>query len=840
MNSVLRSLPLLIAVLQTMACADNLIQNGDFREVHGGLPSMWATEIYGDDRSGVRFSTDTVGAFEGCCCARIENIRENDAKFVQHVQVKPSTLYRLSCRIKAQGTGPDKKGASITVMDILETSRDVKESSGRWEYVELCGRTGSAQQQALVTLRLGFYGSVNTGVAWFDDVRMEEISVLPPGARAVDLYRGGPGGTATGETGDTRRGMSAPIAGLILFTALVAAFFILRKRLISLHADAAPALQSGTMTRRDIAIVTAIAMVYGIFAFVNLGSFKNPQTFWKPANRGESIVVDFGAQKNLRCLKSYLGLGKGTFQIGFSDDGIVWRDGVQVSNPSIFEPMAWRITMLNEHARYATIFTELPGAMLGELAFFENPAGAAATTTIIKSSSGRLAAGKPEYVFDEPRTVPSDPGFFNSMYFDEQYHARTAFEYLQGVEPTETTHPPLGKAIIAMGIAVFGMTPFGWRFSGVMLGILMLPIIYLFAKRVFRRTDVAFFACVLFAFDFMHFVQTRIATIDVHGVFFIMLMFLFMERYFSRDFSRASTRELLTPLLLSGVCFGLGAACKWIAVYGGAGLAVIFMWSIVSAYRSYLAALARTRTAKKNPLPKQQREADKKYVEAFPKRLGLVVCWSILSFVIIPAAIYTLSYAPIMALGGSEHGLSYAINNQKSMFDYHSMLKSTHPFSSAWWEWPVMLKPVWYFQGLYVPQGKVSSIVAMGNPAVWWPGIMCMVAAIALAIRKRDRAMAVVLIAMASQYLPWIVSPRKLVFIYHFFATVPFMVLCIAYVYASIPTSFSRIGRWCMYAYTAIVIALFAAFYPVLSGMLVDKEYVLQWLRWLKTWYFVA
>jgi len=42
------------------------------------------------------------------------------------------------------------------------------------------------------------------------------------------------------------------------------------------------------------------------------------------------------------------------------------------------------------------------------------------------------------------------------MYFDEIYHARTAFELLAGREPYEWTHPHLAKEIMAVGILAFG------------------------------------------------------------------------------------------------------------------------------------------------------------------------------------------------------------------------------------------------------------------------------------------------------------------------------------------------------------------------------------------------
>ena len=67
----------------------------------------------------------------------------------------------------------------------------------------------------------------------------------------------------------------------------------------------------------------------------------------------------------------------------------------------------------------------------------------------------------------------------DSSYFDEIYHPRTALEHLNEIYPYEVSHPPLGKLIMGIGIRAFGMTPFGWRFMGTLLGVLMLPILYI-------------------------------------------------------------------------------------------------------------------------------------------------------------------------------------------------------------------------------------------------------------------------------------------------------------------------------------------------------------------------
>jgi predicted membrane-bound mannosyltransferase len=78
-------------------------------------------------------------------------------------------------------------------------------------------------------------------------------------------------------------------------------------------------------------------------------------------------------------------------------------------------------------------------------------------------------------------------------------HARTAYEHIRGIYPYEITHPPLGKLILGLGIRLFGMTPFGWRFMGTLFGVLMLPILYCFLKNLFGKTAVSVCGTLLFA-----------------------------------------------------------------------------------------------------------------------------------------------------------------------------------------------------------------------------------------------------------------------------------------------------------------------------------------------------
>nr|MBQ4320083.1 phospholipid carrier-dependent glycosyltransferase [Clostridia bacterium] len=84
------------------------------------------------------------------------------------------------------------------------------------------------------------------------------------------------------------------------------------------------------------------------------------------------------------------------------------------------------------------------------------------------SSTGEVIAvlSDGSALFDEQALVPDMPDYQNGMYFDEIFHARTAYEHINGLQPYEISHPPLGKLLISVGILLFGMNPFGWRIAG--------------------------------------------------------------------------------------------------------------------------------------------------------------------------------------------------------------------------------------------------------------------------------------------------------------------------------------------------------------------------------------
>lgn len=152
------------------------------------------------------------------------------------------------------------------------------------------------------------------------------------------------------------------------------------------------------------------------------------------------------------------------------------------------------------------------------------------------------------------------------VYFDETYYANDAVVYLEGPDafrhnldekyggksredeilpvagkPGEISwvHPPVGKWLIAAGIALFGKNPWGWRIMSAIFGTGLVAITYLIAFQFWRRHLWAMAAGLLVAVDGLAIVQSRVAMLDIFATTFIALAFLFavMDRRHSERVS---------------------------------------------------------------------------------------------------------------------------------------------------------------------------------------------------------------------------------------------------------------------------------------------------------------
>ena len=175
---------------------------------------------------------------------------------------------------------------------------------------------------------------------------------------------------------------------------------------------------------------------------------------------------------------------------------------------------------------------------------------------------------------------------------------------------------------------------------------------------------------------------------------------------------------------------------------------------------------------------------------------------------------------------------------QENIFGYHAGLGSdTHYFRSPWYQWPIIWWPMWYFSGTgYMPDGMISSISCMGNPAVWWFGLVALIFVLVRMcwVRRAPKSYVMVIIGFASQFLPWVLVPRS-TFIYHYFASVPFIIIASVLMLNFIRSRSENAFKVTSTVLLCAALVLFIMFYPLESGMPVARTYA-QCLRWFK-WY---
>lgn len=572
--------------------------------------------------------------------------------------------------------------------------------------------------------------------------------------------------------------------------------------------------------RIDFLIIVLITLIYSCFALFDLGDLDAPQSEYL-LQEGETITLTVHENDSAKALYWYLGSYHNCqFALEVTEnDNPEWHvvEGFEkITMKSVF---CWSNVYLPDDCKNIRLTCLSEQASIMELVLID------------QKDNAFMPVNAPDYhaLFDEGDLLPDAISFRNGTYFDEIYHARTAYEFLTGRTTYETTHPPFGKILISLGVAIFGMTPFGWRIAGTVFGILMLPLLYLLGRNITRERFFAGLSCLLFAVDFMHFTQTRIATIDVFVTFFIILMYYFMYKYCQMSFYDTSLKKTFLPLGACGIAMGFGIASKWTGVYAGAGLAVLFFATLYRRYAEYRYAL-------KTPADSSNGIKHKTIINNFKPHAIKTILFCLVFFVLIPAVIYVLSYIPFV---GSHEGLLEKMwHNQELMLGYHSGLEATHPYSSSWHQWPTMIRPIFYYSGIISSTAR-QGISAFGNPLVWWVGIPAFLYMIYLIIKEKDRTAAILCISYLAQYLPWCLVSR-LTFIYHYFPSVPFVVLMIVYAAQQIKkrTNENTFRMWII-LYAAAAVGLFIIFYPVLSGQTVSISYVNALLRWMDTWVLV-
>lgn len=579
------------------------------------------------------------------------------------------------------------------------------------------------------------------------------------------------------------------------------------------------------LRRFDIVAMAVITAVYAGIAFYDLGDMHAAESEYILTSKG--VTLDLGQDYRIKEIQYFLG----SYELNSSRSIIVKTENsageqvnsTKITNGSVFH---WEKTGSPETARYIKLIAPGDYLSIKEIGIRDFDGNLLMPVSVSDSKANAL--------FDEQSEVPERSNFRNGTYFDEIYHARTAYEFIHHLPVYEWTHPPLGKVFISLGVKIFGMCPFGWRFMGTLFGIMMVPLIYLFALKFLKKSWFAVIVCLLFTFDFMHFAQTRIATIDVYVTFFIILMYYFMYRYCSLDIKTTSLRKELMWLGLCGIATGCAAACKWTGFYAASGIFVLWLVTFILRCVEYGNTEYTCRT---KSLPNSSGSVRNFAERCTAKYIATTIICCIIFFVIVLLTIYVLSYIPYLMAPDAE-GLKTILQNQEAMQVYHmkTVVKSSHPYSSHWYEWILMTRPIWYYSGT-IADGVKEGISSFGNPLVWWAGVPAFFYMIYRMIKYRDKNALFLVISYLAQ-LVWWIPVQRITFIYHYFPCVPFIVMMIGYTLLCLYNNAKnkRAAMCGVFCYAALVIALFIMFYPVLSGQPCSVWYKDEFLKWFNSW----
>lgn len=362
-------------------------------------------------------------------------------------------------------------------------------------------------------------------------------------------------------------------------------------------------------------------------------------------------------------------------------------------------------------------------------------------------------------------------------YFDEVYHAFTARAMLNGDPKAwewwnenpegyayEWTHPPLAKLGMVAGMSIFGENALGWRLPAALLGVGASCLIYLITKHLADDQWAGVFAAMAFNLDGLALVMSRIGMNDMYLLFFVLLSFyLFL-------------REKYMP---SALALGLAAASKW-----------SFVWFLPILGVSFL-ALRRKFTL------------------------------SLAFYFILPPLVYVASYLPMFTSG---HGWDIFIGVQKQMWWYHTGLDATHAYTSPWWSWPLLKRPIWLYTSGNMD--RVRNIYAMGNPLIFWTGILSVIYTAYLAILCKSKKLGLIIFSYFVFFVTWAASPR-IMFLYHYLPSVAFMTMTMG-------ISLRKHPKLALLIFP-LALVLFIYFYPHWTGIVIPS-----WLNdsyyWFGSW----
>ncbi|MGH7240078.1 MAG: phospholipid carrier-dependent glycosyltransferase, partial [Candidatus Saccharimonadales bacterium] len=345
--------------------------------------------------------------------------------------------------------------------------------------------------------------------------------------------------------------------------------------------------------------------------------------------------------------------------------------------------------------------------------------------------------------------------------FDEVYFGSFVNSYFTH-HPYFDIHPPLGKLMIFGFLKLFGASAnfdyskigsalpaggaFMLRFLPAIFGAMLVILIYFFIRKIGLSKKAAFLGAALVLLDNAILTQSKFTLLDVFLIFFG-----FLSLYLLLWFHERRHFWLLGLAILSAT---FSASIKWT---GLAFMAVIVFFLL-------------------NDLIKRP---------AIKKAMAYLALLAI-----IPPIVYGLIFAAHFSLlnecpSGFVPLAQKIIQTNYDMYHADATLTATHPYSSKWYQWPFMHRPIWYWTQ---SQGSATAnIWFIGNPIIWFSVLFSVIFSLAILFSRQLRNKLPsffpwLLFGFFASFLPLALVSRVL-FLYHYLPALVFGIIIIAVLY---------------------------------------------------------
>lgn len=367
---------------------------------------------------------------------------------------------------------------------------------------------------------------------------------------------------------------------------------------------------------------------------------------------------------------------------------------------------------------------------------------------------------------------------------------------------------------MAIGIALWGDRPIGWRFMSTVFGALTLVGMFLWSFALFRNEQIALWTAAITFLNQILYVQARIGMLDTFMVAFIVFGLAAFSAAWDPDLKPLWTRRLF---MMTGIFLGLATTTKWFGVIPWAlCVALVFLIRVLQYWGTRFEKPSSGDWYHPN-LWKQISDRD-----------------FVFYLLILPLLVYYIPFWPTLIQNESPHSLwDVLFPMQARMWDGQSRVVGTHPYLSTWTQWAIMKRPIWYaFDHEGENDQLVRGVLLLGNPLIMWGGLLALLGCVYGWIKKRQREAMLIVVIYGALYFSWAVIPRKVAFYYYYYPAGMVLSLALAYVFHQFE---SILGKKLRVGFLVLALGLFAYFYPILAALKIPASSFTRYM-WLESW----